>query len=377
MDIVDQAGANALGEILKRKLLLREKRSRARFFDNFYVVAAYVRSSGVRSISPALGLFRKRRGKVFAAVGVDNGNTSVEGLKLLNRNVDVLYIFNDDDPFQSFHPKLYVLEKTGKVAFVVVGSSNLTGGGMYTNYELSTTATYDLTDRNQRNQFSRIMKIIRRYTDTKSPLCKKYGNKLLQDMKKRGMLSIERLDKIRRNSFRKRNRKGLPPLFGTQRHRRPPSAGSRKGRYRVQRKGFWKALSSFDVSRRDAPGQIQIPLEFLRYFPPIDNYRKMPPGSQQGDVYFDVIFKDPKGRSRLLRDVRAVVYIPAPQHKRKNQELRFTFLDRSVSNTLRKDDILEFNSVRDSDVWFRVSRLPKRHRRGIHSRNGQRSGVLR
>src|SRR5258705_9956176 len=83
-------------------------------------------------------------------VGIDNGGTSIEAAQLLWRLLQPsgrLFIYNDpvgsDAP--TFHPKIYWFEKPG-VAKAIVGSSNLTRGGLFTNHEASLIATLDLGD---------------------------------------------------------------------------------------------------------------------------------------------------------------------------------------------------------------------------------------
>ena len=77
-------------------------------------------------------------GPLDAIVGINNKGTTVEGmleLLSLTRSLRVLY----QHPFVTFHPKAYCFDD-GKAGTLIVGSSNLTGGGLDSNFEASMAA---------------------------------------------------------------------------------------------------------------------------------------------------------------------------------------------------------------------------------------------
>jgi len=121
-------------------------------------------------------------------------------------------------------------------------------------------------------------------------------------------------------------------------------------------RGFWKMLSDFDVSTSSAPGQIIIPMVFKRYFPSITSFIPTSSGAKQGDVHFDIIFRDNNG-SRRVNNVRLIHYIPSPTHARSNEELRFTFLNRDIQTTFVKNDILIFEKTNDPNCQFIVEKI--------------------
>ncbi|HET8863461.1 MAG TPA: phospholipase D family protein [Solirubrobacterales bacterium] len=76
--------------------------------------------------------------EVDAIIGINNEGTTVEGmLELLSlaRSLRVLY----QHPFVTFHPKAYCFDD-GEAGALLVGSSNLTGGGLDSNLEASLAA---------------------------------------------------------------------------------------------------------------------------------------------------------------------------------------------------------------------------------------------
>ena len=74
-------------------------------------------------------------------VGIDAGGTSREVLEeLLSWSVDVR-IVKHRHPGHMFHPKIYLFEWTDR-RVVIVGSNNLTDGGLFRNYEGAAQVTY-------------------------------------------------------------------------------------------------------------------------------------------------------------------------------------------------------------------------------------------
>ena len=86
-------------------------------------------------IKSALERLRNQGGKVNVYVGVDFGSTSYEALTSLLLNTDSLYVVHTEKG-QTFHAKIYQLLGQRK-GMVVVGSHNLTAGGLWTNFESS------------------------------------------------------------------------------------------------------------------------------------------------------------------------------------------------------------------------------------------------
>lgn len=104
-------------------------------YHTLNIVVAFAKNSGVLRIKDSLESFRKRGGKVNAYVGVDLGGTSYEALTALLLHTDALNIVHSEKG-QTFHAKIYQFLGEGS-GLIVVGSHNLTGGGLWTNFESS------------------------------------------------------------------------------------------------------------------------------------------------------------------------------------------------------------------------------------------------
>jgi len=114
-------------------------------WKEFRAAVAFVKYSGTKHIRHGLQDFSKY-GKAKISVGIDSGGTSVEGLTDLLQSLDgqgEVWVFHNANN-STFHPKMYLF-KNDHTAEVVVGSGNLTEGGLYTNYEAGVRLSLDLT----------------------------------------------------------------------------------------------------------------------------------------------------------------------------------------------------------------------------------------
>ncbi|MGV4878582.1 hypothetical protein [Acetobacter indonesiensis] len=104
-------------------------------YHTLNIFVAFAKNSGVLRMKNSLNKFRKRGGVVNAYVGVDLGGTSYEALTTLLLYTDSLNIIHSENG-QTFHPKIYQFLGNNN-GVIVIGSHNLTGGGLWTNFESS------------------------------------------------------------------------------------------------------------------------------------------------------------------------------------------------------------------------------------------------
>lgn len=131
MSLINQPRIQVSGVMLTTLLSGKED------FTNhtFFIMVAYAKRSGISRLRETLDQYRRKGGKLVAIVGVDQKTTSIQGVQLLLELSDELYVFHSESFSQTFHPKVYVLEHHDIDASVIIGSGNLTAGGLYTNYE--------------------------------------------------------------------------------------------------------------------------------------------------------------------------------------------------------------------------------------------------
>ena len=110
-------------------------------FHTLNIAVAFAKNSGVLRVKNALENFRKSGGQVNVYVGVDLGGTSYEALTALLLCTDTLNVVHSEKG-QTFHSKIYQFQGDAK-GLLVVGSHNLTGGGLWTNFESSTMIPFE------------------------------------------------------------------------------------------------------------------------------------------------------------------------------------------------------------------------------------------
>ncbi|WP_327415310.1 phospholipase D family protein [Streptomyces sp. NBC_01233] len=109
-------------------------------FDELKIAVAWAKRSGLGRVWDVLEEFRAQGGKVLLILGVSEGGATREGLELALQVADEGYVFHD--PRRTFHPKVYFACSSGQRS-LLVGSSNLTAGGLSWNYEASMWVDWD------------------------------------------------------------------------------------------------------------------------------------------------------------------------------------------------------------------------------------------
>jgi HKD family nuclease len=139
VDFIAQPQANfRIGDFLKQAFADPQ-------WTEFRAAVAFVKRSGTKHIGHLLEDFINRGGQAKISAGVDAGGTSAEGLTDLMQATGTagnVFIFKNASS-STFHPKIYLF-KNATAAAVVVGSGNLTEGGLFTNYEAGLMLSLDL-----------------------------------------------------------------------------------------------------------------------------------------------------------------------------------------------------------------------------------------
>ncbi len=161
-------------------------------WTEFRAAVAFVKRSGTKHIREELEAFSIRGATVRIAVGIDSGGTSVEGLSdLMNAVADrgTIFVFkNAGSP--TFHPKVYLF-KNDASAEVVVGSGNLTEGGLYTNYEASLILRLDLSEGRDRALLTSIINSLDGWSTPTAGLCYSLDQALLAQLVAKGHIPDE------------------------------------------------------------------------------------------------------------------------------------------------------------------------------------------
>ncbi len=108
------------------------------------MAVAFLKYSGVKVIEKSLDSFLKNNGNIEIIAGLDFKTTDPQSMHYfiqLQKQVSGLkfYCYGDKDENKTdivFHPKIYLFEK-GRETTGIVGSTNLTRGGLLTNFEVN------------------------------------------------------------------------------------------------------------------------------------------------------------------------------------------------------------------------------------------------
>ena len=159
-------------------------------WTEFRAAIAFVKRSGTQFISPALREF-SARADVRISAGVDLFGTSREGLSdlLAATRTGQVFVYRNNGPF-TFHPKVYLFTSPQR-ADVLVGSGNLTGGGLFTNYEASLAASLDLAVQEDA-EFLRIVEAaLNGWSQPQQGLCYSLTPELLDQLVAAGLVRSE------------------------------------------------------------------------------------------------------------------------------------------------------------------------------------------
>lgn len=118
------------------------------------IAAAWVKRSGLARLQSEIGTFHDQGGTTSIIVGIDAGGATKQGLEMALETFDTVHIFHDPSS-RTFHPKVYLLQ-IADYAQVLVGSNNLTAGGLFNNYEATLVCDLDLTQDEDQRVFRQI-----------------------------------------------------------------------------------------------------------------------------------------------------------------------------------------------------------------------------
>lgn len=366
------------GQLLKDALGEKE-------FDRATFATAFTKRAALDRLSDAIGQFRGRGGHLTLITGIDHGGTTREGLKLAFDLADMVMLTHHMSQSVTYHPKMFIFR--GPVASrLIVSSSNLTAGGLWSNFEASV-----VLDSQQGDSLTAI-------EEAEGFLGEISSSALSVTLDAQVLESL--LPTLPQEVFEKSvttsNKASLAAQLGigespfdhslpvvkppqsqptagpsssssptvtspstAAQTTAPPTPASPATVPSGNLSGFWKAMSEFDVSTTSGPGQIIIPARFATLFPPTSNAQMTPSGAEQSEAEVPFFFSSGsftrEGKGRLI------YYKPAPTHLRPNAEYRFTFLNRDINpgGVLNEDDILVFSrTLAGSPYWFSINHAP-------------------
>ena len=216
---------NRLGDHLL-ELLARTPR-----FDSSCMAVAYAKASGVTILFNSLQDFVRAGSRLQIAVGIDQAGTSRQALHLLLQAGATVYVFHNPGG-ETFHPKFYLFQRASSEGVAIVGSNNLTRGGLFENFEFSIRLDHDLGISADAAAFDSFLASFRTITDLSSGMALRLNTRLLARLEAQGYLLDERQTSPRQSTVARAPAGSGNPLF---RHVPMPEAPAALAEFRRQR----------------------------------------------------------------------------------------------------------------------------------------------
>ncbi|GAB4408740.1 MAG: hypothetical protein Fur0044_02100 [Anaerolineae bacterium] len=168
-----------LGDMLKTALS-----EQGQIWNSFQAAVAFAKQSGVAHLQNELQGFVNRGGYIRMVIGIDQYGTSIEALSdLLSIIGDKgeIWINHEPNKYITFHPKVYLFEAESS-ALLIVGSGNLTEGGLYTNDEASLVYELDLSKADDHALLDEVKEAINQWGNDDMDSVRKLDKVLLQEL---------------------------------------------------------------------------------------------------------------------------------------------------------------------------------------------------
>jgi len=157
-------------------------------YTDLRIAVAYAKSGVISRLEDELRNWIAAGNNITAYIGIDQKVTSKEALILANEIFNNVYIINHKSV--TFHPKVYAFkgEESGKV---ILGSNNLTSGGLETNFEAAVIIAYDLTNSNDSSAFNEYWNSLSDLNNTAHGISAPLTKDLIDQLDKNNLLSNE------------------------------------------------------------------------------------------------------------------------------------------------------------------------------------------
>lgn len=120
--------------------------------DQLKMAVAFAKMSGYQLIKESLESFIRKNGRATLLIGLDFHTTDPDVLRELSKYLDLkesfkLYCLSGNiNQTATYHPKLYLFSKLYERTTAIVGSSNMTRGGLENNVEINIEITSDTSE---------------------------------------------------------------------------------------------------------------------------------------------------------------------------------------------------------------------------------------
>ncbi|MCO5234901.1 MAG: phospholipase D family protein [Chitinophagaceae bacterium] len=174
-------------------------------FHTFTGISAFASQAGIRGISKHIKTAKNHLNTITIVTGVDQKGTSMEALQELLALDIGAYVFYQPS-ITIFHPKVYLFEGPDK-SELIIGSSNLTTQGLFTNVEASLLVSIDNSVEADRKIVKQLKDHFRSIFEFTDPNLKKLNKKIIADLVKAKVVPTEAERKAAQDKAEKAERK--------------------------------------------------------------------------------------------------------------------------------------------------------------------------
>lgn len=167
---------------------------------------AWAKRSGLVRMRENLTAIRQRGG-VQLIIGISEGGATRQGLELALELATEVYVFHDPTG-RTFHPKVYLATGPQR-GLLLVGSHNLTAGGLYYNYEAGISCQLDLENESDTQLANNVKSFFDRLI-TDREVCRRLDGELLNSLLRDPVYRIGDEDANRRSPAPAEEGAGVP-----------------------------------------------------------------------------------------------------------------------------------------------------------------------
>ncbi len=177
------SSSDSIGNILIGALISKK-------YNNLYAFSAFASRAGIRGLSSSIQSATSNGMIINIIVGVDQKGTSKAALKSIRRLKVNSFVFYQRAP-SIYHPKMYFFEGKDE-SLLIVGSSNLTSQGLFSNIE---TSVHIQLDNYLKEDADFIQDVKNTYTslfNLNDPNLQKITKSLIKNLVKAGIVPTEK-----------------------------------------------------------------------------------------------------------------------------------------------------------------------------------------
>lgn len=158
-------------------------------FHTFTGLSAFASQAGIRGLSTHIKKAKEHLERITIVTGVDQKGTSKEALEELI-SIDINSFVFYQPSITIFHPKIYLFEGDKK-SVLILGSSNLTSQGLFTNVEASLLVSVDNSVESDRNTLEQLKNYFKGIFDFSDPNLQKLTPEIIVDLVKSKIVPTE------------------------------------------------------------------------------------------------------------------------------------------------------------------------------------------